>query len=221
MRKMFDYLVVGAGLFGAVFAQQARQYSKSVFVIDKRNHVGGNIYTENIEGINVHKYGAHIFHTNNERVWNYIQHFASFNRFTNSPVAIYRGELYSLPFNMYTFNKIWGVTDPKEAEAKIGEQRKEIRGTPKNLEEQAISLVGRDVYEKLVKGFVMEKQNQRGVYLATGGLAEKEISQKYREDASTIRISYPYTAAILEKLADCYQQESLYEQKSELLDFRA
>ena len=157
MRKMFDYLVVGAGLFGAVFAQQARQYSKSVFVIDKRNHVGGNIYTENIEGINVHKYGAHIFHTNNERVWNYIQHFASFNRFTNSPVAIYRGELYSLPFNMYTFNKIWGVTDPKEAEAKIGEQRKEIRGTPKNLEEQAISLVGRDVYEKLVKGYT-EKQ---------------------------------------------------------------
>lgn len=153
----YDYLVVGAGLFGAVFAQQAKEAGKSVLVIDKRSHIAGNIYTEGIEGINFHKYGAHIFHTNNTKVWNYITQFATFNRFTNSPVANYKGELYSLPFNMYTFNKMWGVVTPEEAQAKIDEQRKEIKGEPQNLEEQAISLVGRDIYEKLVKGYT-EKQ---------------------------------------------------------------
>ena len=155
----YDYLVVGAGLFGATFAQQAKAYGKSVLVIDKRNHIGGNVYTEKIEGINVHKYGAHIFHTNNEKVWNYLQQFVTFNRFTNSPIANYKGELYSLPFNMYTFNKMWGreVLTPSQALSKIEIQRKEITGTPKNLEEQAISLVGRDIYEKLVKGYT-EKQ---------------------------------------------------------------
>ena len=153
----YDYLIVGAGLYGAVFAQQAKAAGKSVLVIDKRPTVAGNIYTERIEGINVHKYGAHIFHTNNKKVWNYITRFAEFNRFTNSPVANYKGELYSLPFNMYTFNKMWGVVTPEEAAAKIQEQRAEITGEPKNLEEQAISLVGRDIYEKLIKGYT-EKQ---------------------------------------------------------------
>ena len=134
-----------------------RQYGKSVLVVDKRPNIAGNIYTKNIEGINVHKYGAHIFHTNNKKVWNYITQFAEFNRFTNSPVANYKGELFSLPFNMYTFNKMWGVVTPEEAAAKIEEQRKEITSEPQNLEEQAISLVGRDIYEKLIKGYT-EKQ---------------------------------------------------------------
>lgn len=155
---MYDYLVVGAGLYGAVFAREAKNSGKSVLVIDKRPNVAGNVYTEQIEGINVHKYGAHIFHTNNKRVWDYVNHFAEFNRFTNSPVANYNGELYSLPFNMYTFNKMWGVTTPAEAAEKIEQQRREAGITePKNLEEQAISLVGRDIYEKLIKGYT-EKQ---------------------------------------------------------------
>ncbi|RAV77966.1 NAD(P)-binding protein, partial [Aerococcus mictus] len=153
----FDYLVVGAGPFGAIFAHEAKAKGKSVLVVEKRPNIGGNLYTEKIEGINVHKYGAHIFHTNNKKVWAYISQFAEFNRFTNSPVANYNGELYSLPFNMYTFNKMWGVTTPKEAALKIEEQRKEITEEPKNLEEQAISLVGRDIYNKLIKGYT-EKQ---------------------------------------------------------------
>ena len=153
---MYDYLVVGSGLFGAVFARQATDAGKKVLVIDKRPNVAGNVYTEKVEGINFHKYGAHIFHTNNTEVWNYVNRFATFNRFTNSPVANYKGELYSMPFNMYTFNKMWGVVTPEEAAAKM-EQKKEITGEPRNLEEQAISLVGRDIYEKLVKGYT-EKQ---------------------------------------------------------------
>lgn len=153
----YDYLVVGSGLFGATFARQAADADKRVLVVDKRPNIAGNIYTEDIEGIHVHKYGAHIFHTNDKRVWDYVTRFADFNRFTNSPVANYRGELYSLPFNMYTFNKMWGVVTPEEAKAKIDEQRREITGEPKNLEEQAISLVGRDIFEKLVKGYT-EKQ---------------------------------------------------------------
>lgn len=154
---MYDYLVVGAGLFGAVFAHEAKKNGKSVLVIDKRPNIAGNIYTEKVEGINFHKYGAHIFHTNDTGVWNYITQFATFNRFTNSPVANYKGELCSMPFNMYTFNKMWGVVTPEEAAEKIEEQKSEITGEPKNLEEQAISLVGRDIYEKLVKGYT-EKQ---------------------------------------------------------------
>ena len=153
----YDYLVVGSGLYGAIFAHEAKKRGKKVLVIDKRPNIAGNIYTEEVEGINVHKYGAHIFHTNNKEVWQYITQFAEFNRFTNSPVANYKGELYSLPFNMYTFNKMWGVVTPEEAAAKIEEQRQEIKGEPKNLEEQAISLVGRDIYEKLIKGYT-EKQ---------------------------------------------------------------
>lgn len=154
---MYDYLVVGAGLYGAVFAHEAKKAGKSVLVIDRRPNIAGNVYTEQTEGIHVHKYGAHIFHTNNTQVWNFVNQFATFNRFTNSPVANYKGELYSMPFNMYTFNKMWGVVTPEEAAAKLDEQRKEVTGEPQNLEEQAIKLVGRDVYEKLVKGYT-EKQ---------------------------------------------------------------
>ena len=153
----YNYLIVGSGLYGATIAQQAKKAGKSVLVIDKRPNVGGNIYTEKVEGINVHKYGAHIFHTNNKEVWDYVTSFVDFNRFTNSPVANYKGELYSMPFNMYTFNKMWGVVTPEEAAAKIEEQKKEITGEPKNLEEQAISLVGKDIFEKLIKGYT-EKQ---------------------------------------------------------------
>ena len=167
----YDYLVVGAGLYGAVFAHEARKAEKSVMVIDRRPNIAGNVYTEDVEGIHVHKYGAHIFHTNDTEVWNYVQQFATFNRFTNSPVANYHGELYSLPFNLYTFNRLWGVVTPEEAAAKIDEQKRDYiarkqaeRGLaadapfePQNLEEQAISLIGVDIYEKLIKGYT-EKQ---------------------------------------------------------------
>lgn len=156
--KRYDYLVVGAGLFGAVFAEQATKCGKKVLVIDKRENIAGNVYTKEIEGINVHMYGAHIFHTNEKKVWDYVTSFIEFNRFTNSPVANYKGELYSLPFNMYTFNKMWGVVTPEEAAAKIEEQRKSAGITnPSNLEEQAISLVGTDIYEKLIKGYTMKQ----------------------------------------------------------------
>lgn len=155
--KLYDYLIVGSGLYGSIFAREVTKKGYKCLVIDKRDNVGGNIYTEKVEGINVHKYGAHIFHTNNQKVWDYITQYATFNRFTNSPVANYKGELYSLPFNMYTFNKMWGVVTPEEAKEKIEEQKKEVKGEPKNLEEQAISLVGRDIYEKLIKGYT-EKQ---------------------------------------------------------------
>ena len=154
----YDYLIVGTGLFGAIFAYEANKRGKKCLVIDKRNHVAGNIYTENIEGINVHKYGAHIFHTSNEEVWDYIQQFVKFNRYTNSPIANYKGEIYNMPFNMNTFNKLWGVITPKEAKEKIEEEKRQAGiEEPKNLEEQAISLVGKTIYEKLVKGYT-EKQ---------------------------------------------------------------
>lgn len=158
MQKQYDYLIVGAGLFGCVFAYEAKKRGKSCLVIDKRDHIGGNIYCENIEGINVHKYGAHIFHTSDKAVWEYINNFAEFNNYINSPVAVYKDELYNLPFNMNTFSKMWNIRTPKEAKAKIAEQIAELGIVePKNLEEQALSLVGRDVYEKLVKGYT-EKQ---------------------------------------------------------------
>ena len=155
---MYDYLIVGAGLYGSVFAHEAAAHGKHCLVIDKRSQIAGNVYTEEVAGIHVHKYGAHIFHTNNRAVWEYVNQFATFNRFTNSPVANYHGELYSLPFNMYTFNKMWGVVTPEEARAKIEEQRRNAHiENPRNLEEQAISLVGTDIYEKLIKGYT-EKQ---------------------------------------------------------------
>ena len=153
----YDYLVIGSGLYGAIFAHEAKKAGKTVLVLEKRANIGGNIYTEKIDGINVHVYGAHIFHTNDKKVWDYITKFAEFNRFTNSPIANYKGELYSMPFNMYTFNKMWGVVTPEEAKARINEQKAEIKREPKNLEEQAISLVGRDIFEKLIKGYT-EKQ---------------------------------------------------------------
>ena len=158
LTRKYDYLIVGAGLFGAVFAQRAVEAGRSVLVLDRRPQIGGNVYTRDVEGIHVHQYGAHIFHTNDRRVWDYVSRFADFNRFTNSPVANYRGEIYSLPFNMYTFNKMWGVVTPDQARAEIDRQKSDCGiGEPRNLEEQAITLVGRDIYEKLVKGYT-EKQ---------------------------------------------------------------
>ena len=158
MNKKYDFLIVGSGLYGSVFANEANRNGKKCLIIDKRSHIGGNIYTEKIENINVHKYGAHIFHTNNKEVWDYVNKFAQFNRYTNSPIANYKGEIFNLPFNMNTFNKMWGVITPKEAKEKIEEQRREnYTEEPKNLEEQAINLVGIDIYEKLIKGYT-EKQ---------------------------------------------------------------
>ncbi len=153
----YDYLIVGSGLFGSVFAHEAKKKGKSCLVIDRRNHLGGNIYCEEKEGICIHTYGAHIFHTSNKRVWDYVNQFVEFNNYINSPVANYKGEIYNLPFNMNTFSKMWGIVTPKQAAEKIAEQRKVILGTPRNLEEQAISLVGTDIYQKLIKGYT-EKQ---------------------------------------------------------------
>ncbi len=155
--KTYDYLIVGAGLYGAVFAYEAMKKGKTVLVVDKRSHIAGNIYTENRSGINVHVYGAHIFHTSDKEIWDYIQQFAEFNRYTNSPVARYKDELYNMPFNMNTFSKMWNIVTPDQAMEIINKQKQEITGEPRNLEEQAISLVGRDIYEKLVKGYT-EKQ---------------------------------------------------------------
>ncbi len=154
---MYDYLIVGSGLYGAVFAHEAKKAGKTCLILEKRNHPGGNVFTEQVEGITVHRYGAHIFHTNLKEVWDYVNELAEFNRFTNSPIANFNGELYNLPFNMNTFYQMWGVCTPEEAKAKISDQRAEIQGEPANLEEQAISLVGRDIYEKLICGYT-EKQ---------------------------------------------------------------
>ena len=167
---MYDYLIVGTGLFGSIFAYEANKRGKKCLVIDKREHIGGNIYTKNIEGINVHMYGAHIFHTSNKEVWDYINNFAEFNRYTNSPVARYKNELYNLPFNMNTFNKLWGVVTPKEAMDKIEEEKKEYKDVlngrePANLEEQAISLIGKTIYEKLVKGYTEKQWGKRATEL--------------------------------------------------------
>ena len=163
---MYDYLIVGSGLFGAIFAHEAMKKGKTCLVLEKRDHIGGNIYTEEVEGIQVHRYGAHIFHTSNKEVWDYIQQFAEFNRYTNSPIARYKDELYNLPFNMNTFSKMWGIATPAEAKAKIEEQVKEAGITePKNLEEQALSLVGRDIYEKLVKGYTEKQWGRRATEL--------------------------------------------------------
>lgn len=164
--KEYDYLIVGSGLFGAIFAHEANKKGKKCLVIDKRPHIAGNIYTESIQGINVHKYGAHIFHTSDKEIWEYINQFAEFNRYTNSPIAIYKNELYNMPFNMNTFNKLWGVKTPAEAKAKIEEEKAQAGIVePKNLEEQAISLVGKTIYEKLVKGYTEKQWGKKAIEL--------------------------------------------------------
>ena len=155
--KKYDYLLIGAGLYSAVFAYLATQAGKKCLVVEKRDHIGGNVYCETIEGIHVHKYGAHIFHTSNRKVWDFVNRFVEFNRYTNSPVANYKGEMYNMPFNMNTFSKMWNISTPAEARAIIEKQRGQVQGQPRNLEEQAISLVGTDIYQKLVKGYT-EKQ---------------------------------------------------------------
>ena len=166
MDKKYDYLIVGAGLFGSIFAYEANKKGKRCLVIDKRNHIAGNIYTKEVEGIQVHEYGAHIFHTSNKEVWDYINQFAEFNRYTNSPIANYHGEIYNMPFNMNTFNKLWGVVTPEEAKEKIEEEKKEYNvSEPKNLEEQAINLVGKTIYEKLVKGYTEKQWGQMATEL--------------------------------------------------------
>ena len=167
---MYDYLVVGSGLFGSIFAYEANKRSKKCLVIDKRPNVGGNIYTENVDGINVHKYGAHIFHTSNKKIWNYINQFTEFNRYTNSPVARYKDELYNLPFNMNTFSKLWNISTPDEAKEKIEDEKKEFKQRlgnrePENLEEQAISLIGQTIYEKLIKGYTEKQWGKRATEL--------------------------------------------------------
>ena len=162
----YDYLVVGSGLFGSVFAYEANKRGKKCLVIDKRGHVAGNIYTKEVEGINVHEYGAHIFHTSNKEIWDYINKFAEFNRYTKSPVANYKGEIYNMPFNMNTFNKLWGVITPEQAKAKIEEEKRNSNiKEPKNLEEQAISLVGKTIYEKLVKGYTEKQWGKKAIEL--------------------------------------------------------
>ena len=204
--KEYDYLVVGSGLFGAVFAHEAKIEGKNCLVIDKRQHIGGNIYTEKIHNINVHKYGAHIFHTNNKDVWKYINQFAEFNRYTNSPIAIYKNELYNMPFNMNTFNKLWGVITPDEAKEIIEKEKKEANiSEPRNLEEQAINLVGRTIYEKLVKGYTEKQWGQKATQLPT--FIIKRLPVRFIYDNNYFNDSYQgipiggYTK-IAEKLLD-------------------
>ena len=203
---MYNYLIVGAGLFGAVFAHEAKKKGKTCLVIDKRPHIGGNIFTENIEGINVHKYGAHIFHTSNKEIWDYVNQFAEFNHYINQPVAVYKEELYNLPFNMNTFSKMWGIKTPKEAQDIIASQIADLGiDEPKNLEEQALKLVGRDVYEKLIKGYT-EKQWGRSCEELPSFII-KRLPLRFRYDNNYFNDRYQgipiggYTAMV-EKLLD-------------------
>ena len=202
--KKYDYLIVGAGLFGSVFAFEANKSGKKCLVIDRRSHIGGNVYTENIDGINVHKYGAHIFHTSNKKIWQYINQFAEFNRYTNSPIAIYKNEVYNMPFNMNTFNKLWNVVTPKQAIEKIQEEKsKEKIENPRNLEEQAISLVGRTIYERLVKGYTEKQWGKRARELPA--FIIKRLPVRFTYDNNYFNDSYQgipiggYTA-IIEKM---------------------
>ena len=205
--EKYDYLIVGAGLFGAVFAHEATAAGKKCLVLERRGHIGGNCYTEEIEGIQVHKYGAHIFHTSDKYVWDFINRFAEFNNYVNSPIANYMGEIYNMPFNMNTFSKMWGISTPQEAKAMIEEQRKEISGEPQNLEEQAISLVGRDIYEKLVKGYT-EKQWGRPCAELPASII-KRLPVRFTYDNNYFNDRYQgipiggYTAIIEKLLAGC------------------
>lgn len=185
----YDYLIVGAGLFGAVFAQQAKQAGKTVLVIDKRSHLGGNVYTEEVEGIQVHRYGAHIFHTSDRKIWEYVQQFAAFNRYTNSPVARYKDEVYNLPFNMNTFYQMWGVKTPEEAKEKLESQIREAAVCePKNLEEQALSLVGKDIYEKLIRGYTEKQWGKRAKELPS--FIIRRLPVRYTYDNNYFNDSY-------------------------------
>ena len=185
----FDYLIVGSGLFGSVFAYEAGKKGKKCLVIDKRPHIGGNIYTENIEGINVHKYGAHIFHTSDKKIWDYVNQFAEFNRYTNSPIARYKDEVYNLPFNMNTFNKLWGVFTPEEAKAKIAAEIADVQiAEPKNLEEQAIKLIGKTIYEKLVKGYTEKQWGMKATELPT--FIIKRLPVRFTYDNNYFNDSY-------------------------------
>ena len=221
----YDYLIVGAGLFGAVFAHEATAAGKKCLVIDKRSHIAGNIYTEDVEGIAVHRYGAHIFHTNNKDVWDYVNRFATFNRYTNSPVANYKGELYNLPFNMNTFTKMWGVITPAEAEAKIAEQRAaHYTAEPKNLEEQALALVGQDVYEKLIEGYTRKQRGRECKDLPS--FIIKRLPLRYTYDNNYFKDPYQgipkggYTRIIkkmLEGVQVCLNTD-FFANKKELMD---
>ena len=221
----YDYLIVGSGLFGSIFAYEANKKGKKCLVIEKRSHIGGNIYTENVEGIQVHKYGAHIFHTSNKEVWKYINQFAEFNRYTNSPVARYKDELYNMPFNMNTFHALWGVITPEEAKQKIEEEKKEAGITePKNLEEQAISLVGKTIYEKLVKGYTEKQWGKKATELPS--FIIKRLPVRFTYDNNYFNDSYQgipiggYTQ-IIEKMLDGIEVRLNYdyfEHKDELKD---
>lgn len=223
--KKYDYLIIGSGLFGAIFAYEANKRGKKCLVIDKRNHVAGNIYCKEVEGINVHEYGAHIFHTSNKEVWDYINSFTEFNRYTNSPVAIYKDELYNLPFNMNTFSKLWGVKTPSEAKAKIAEQMAESNITePKNLEEQAIKLIGNDIYEKLIKGYTEKQWGQRATELPA--FIIKRLPVRFTYDNNYFNDKYQgipiggYTK-IIEKMLDGVEvrlETNFFESKEELED---
>ena len=204
----YDYLIVGAGLFGSTFAYEAAKKGKKCLVIDKRPHIAGNIYTENIEGINVHKYGAHIFHTSDKEIWDYVNQFAEFNRYTNSPVARYKNEVYNLPFNMNTFNKLWGVFTPQEAQAKIAEELADVKiQEPKNLEEQAIKLVGKTIYQKLVKGYTEKQWGMKATELPP--FIIKRLPVRFTYDNNYFNDAYQgipiggYTQIIEKMLADC------------------
>ncbi len=221
----YDYLIVGSGLFGAIFAYEANKAGKKCLVIDKRPNLGGNIYTEKIKGINVHKYGAHIFHTSNKEVWEYINQFTEFNRYTNSPIAMYKNELYNLPFNMNTFNKLWGVVTPDEAKKKIEEEKKETGIIdPKNLEEQAISLIGKTIYEKLVKGYTEKQWGQKATDLPS--FIIKRLPVRFIYDNNYFNDTYQgiptdgYTS-IIEKMLNGIETRlncDFFENKKELYD---
>lgn len=221
----YDYLIVGAGLFGSVFAYEAGKKGKKCLVIDKRSHIGGNIYTENIEGINVHKYGAHIFHTSDKNIWDYVNNFAHFNRYTNSPVARYKNETYNLPFNMNTFNKLWGVFTPYEAKAKIAEELADVKiDQPKNLEEQAIKLIGKTIYEKLVKGYTEKQWGMKATELPP--FIIKRLPVRFTYDNNYFNDSYQgipeggYTQIIEKMLSNCDVRLNYdyFEHKEELND---
>ena len=200
---MYDYLIVGAGLYGAVVAYEMTRRGKRVLVVDRREHIGGNCYTENVDGINVHKYGAHIFRTSRKDIWDYINQFAEFNHFINSPIANFHGKIYNLPFNMNTFNRIWGVRTPAEARAKIDEQRKEIVGEPRNLEEKAISLVGRDVYETLIREYTEKQWGRSCCELPASIIRRLPVRFEKMLDGSEVRLGVDFLseASELRKMA--------------------